>query len=174
MQCPSLQRKRKCQLLSGVQLFGTPRTVASQAPLFMGFFRQEYWTELPFSSPGDLPDPGIESRSAVLQVDSLIEAGGILRVPDKPTSDFLSKSAQGSVPREQCPYDPTSFWSGLRLKADVGTRSVQLCQDHPAAHLHPPLCVQEHMCAHTHTHTHTHTHHTQSLGRWAWLLCTKG
>ena len=45
--------------------------VAHQDPLSMGFFRQEYWSGLRFSSPGDLPDPGIESGSPVLQVDSL-------------------------------------------------------------------------------------------------------
>ena len=49
----------------------TPWTVAHQAPLSMGFFRQEYWSGLPFPSPGNLPDPGIESRSPVLQADSL-------------------------------------------------------------------------------------------------------
>ena len=45
--------------------------VACQAPLSMGFSRQECWSGLPFPSPGDLPDPGIESRSAALQADSL-------------------------------------------------------------------------------------------------------
>ena len=49
----------------------TPWTVASQAPLSMGFSRQEYWSELPFPSPGDLPDLGIELRSPALQADSL-------------------------------------------------------------------------------------------------------
>ena len=44
--------------------------VACQAPLSMGFSRQECWSELPFPSPGDLPDPGIESRSAALQAHS--------------------------------------------------------------------------------------------------------
>ena len=42
-----------------------------QAPLSMGFSRQEYWSGLPFPSPGDLPDPGIERRSPTLQADSL-------------------------------------------------------------------------------------------------------
>ena len=49
-------------------------TVAHQAPLSMGFFRQEYWSGLPFPSPGDLPKPGIEPTSPdfpVLQPDSL-------------------------------------------------------------------------------------------------------
>ena len=48
----------------------TPWTVARQAPLSMGFSRQESWSGLPFPSPGDLPDPGIEPRSPALQADS--------------------------------------------------------------------------------------------------------
>ena len=44
-------------------LFATPWTVASQAPLFMGFSRQEHWSVLPFSSPGNLPDPRIKPAS---------------------------------------------------------------------------------------------------------------
>ena len=47
--------------LSGVQFFATLRTVAHQAPLSMEFSRQEYWSELPFSPPGDLPDPRIKT-----------------------------------------------------------------------------------------------------------------
>ena len=50
----------------------TPWTVARQAPLSMGFSRQEYWSGLPFPSAGDLPDPGIEPRSPALQADALI------------------------------------------------------------------------------------------------------
>ena len=49
--------------LSHVRLFAIPWTVAYQASLSMGFSRQEYWSELPFPSPGDLPDPGIKPRS---------------------------------------------------------------------------------------------------------------
>ena len=49
----------------------TPRTVACQAPLSMGFSRQEYWSGLPFPSPGDLLHPGIEPGSPALQVGSL-------------------------------------------------------------------------------------------------------
>ena len=48
-----------------------PWTVACQAPLSMGFSRQEYWSGLPFPSPGDLPDPGTEPRSPALQADDL-------------------------------------------------------------------------------------------------------
>ena len=49
----------------------TPWTVACQALLSIGFSRQKYWSGLPFSSPGDLPDPRIEPRSLALQADSL-------------------------------------------------------------------------------------------------------
>ena len=70
-------------VLSLVHLFATPRTVASQAPLSMGFSRQEYWSGLPFPPPQDLPDPGIESTSLV----SLALAGGFFTTvpPGKPT-----------------------------------------------------------------------------------------
>ena len=57
--------------LSRVQLFATPWTVARQAPLSMGFSKQEYWSGLPFPSPGDLPNPGIEPGSPALQADAL-------------------------------------------------------------------------------------------------------
>ena len=57
--------------LSHVRLFATPWTVARQAPLSMGFSRQEYWSGLPFPSPGDLPDPGIEPGSPALRADAL-------------------------------------------------------------------------------------------------------
>ena len=49
----------------------TPWTKAYQAPPFMEFSRQEYWSGLPFPSPGDLPNPGIEPRSPALQADTL-------------------------------------------------------------------------------------------------------
>ena len=56
--------------LSRVWLFATPWTVACQAPLSVGFSRQEYWSGLPFPSPGDLPNPGIEPRSPALYTDA--------------------------------------------------------------------------------------------------------
>ena len=59
-------KKVKVKLLSRVRLFATPWTVAYQAPPSMGFSRQEYWSGLPFSSPGDLPDPGIAPGSPAL------------------------------------------------------------------------------------------------------------
>ena len=60
-----------CQSLSRVRLFVTPWTVAHQAPLSMEFSRQEYWSGLPFPSPGDLPNLEIKPRSPALQADSL-------------------------------------------------------------------------------------------------------
>ena len=62
----------------------TPWTVARQAPLSMGFSRQEYWSELPFPSPGDLPNAGIEPRSPALQADALSS-----EPPGKPYSTIL-------------------------------------------------------------------------------------
>ena len=56
---------------SHVRLFATPWTVAYQASPSMGFSRQEYWSGLPFPSPGDLPDPGIEPGSLALEADTL-------------------------------------------------------------------------------------------------------
>ena len=75
-------------MLSHVQLFVTPRTVTHQAPLFMRFSRQEYWSGLPDPPPGDLPDPGIEPESPAppaLQVASLL-----LSYQEAPT-DFEDK-----------------------------------------------------------------------------------
>ena len=65
------------QSLSLVRLFVTPWTVACQAPLSMGFSRQEYWSGLPFPSTRDLPDPGIEPASSV----SPALAGGFPTMP---------------------------------------------------------------------------------------------
>ena len=61
----------KVKSLSHVRRFATLWTVAHQAPPSTGFSRQEYWSGLPFPSPGDLPDPGTEPRSPALQADAL-------------------------------------------------------------------------------------------------------
>ena len=67
-------------------------TVPRQAPLSMEFSRQEYWSGLPFPSPGDLPDPGIKPQSLALHADSLL-----LEPPGKPktVSRHCQKSAMG-------------------------------------------------------------------------------
>ena len=64
--------KEKVKSLSRVWLFATPWAVAYQAPPSMGFPRQECWSELPFPPPGDLPNPGIEPWSPILQADALL------------------------------------------------------------------------------------------------------
>ena len=81
--------KLKVKSLSRVRLFVTPWTVAHQAPPSMGFSRQEYWSGLPFPSPRDLPDPGIELRSPELQADTLTS-----EPPGKPFFSFLRKETR--------------------------------------------------------------------------------
>ena len=71
--------------LSHAQLFATPWTVDHQAPLSVGFSRQEYWSGLPFPSPGDLPNPGVEPGSPALQADSL---------PSEPLRDVNSEDSK--------------------------------------------------------------------------------
>ena len=65
------KRKVKVKSLSHVRLFSTLWTITYQAPPSMGFSRQEYWSGLPFPSPGDLPNPRIEPGSPALQADAL-------------------------------------------------------------------------------------------------------
>ena len=118
--------KRVCKALSRVQLFMTQRTVAHRAPLSLGFSRQEYCSGLPFPSPGDLLDPGIEPTSPVFpalaggfstteppgKLGSLIPRGIYLccsfclqylapRVPLVLSSDSLA-SAAGSTSSGRC------------------------------------------------------------------------
>ena len=73
----------KVKSLSRVQLFVTPWTVAYQAPPSVGFSRQEYWSVLPFPSPGDLPNTGIEPGSPAFQADALTS-----EPPGKPISKY--------------------------------------------------------------------------------------
>ena len=60
-----------CVLVTQLGLFATPWAIAHQAPLSMEFSRQEYWSGLPFPSPGDLPSPGNEPESPALHTDAL-------------------------------------------------------------------------------------------------------
>ena len=94
--------KVKVKLLSRVRLFATPWTVAHPAPPPMGFSRQEYWSGLPFPSPGNLPDPGIKPRSPTLQADALTS-----ELPGKPNEKYAKF-------RFQCPY-MDSCWNTIIL-----------------------------------------------------------
>ena len=79
---PYLAMKVKVKSLSRVRLFATPWIAAPQAPPSMEFSRQEYWSRLPFPSPEDLPDPGIEPRSPELRADALTS--------EPPSVDYLA------------------------------------------------------------------------------------
>ena len=89
-------------MLNRVQLFETPWTVAYQALLSMGFYRQEYWSRLPFPSPRDLPNPWIEPISPVassLQADTLpLEPYGPLQ------NGYYSLLHGGCLPRNDSHY----------------------------------------------------------------------
>ena len=93
--------KVKVESLSRVRLFVTPWTAASQAPPSMGFARQEYWSGLPFPSPGDLPNSGIEPGSSALQADAL---------PSEPPGKLmqeawvLSLSQEDALEKEMAAY----------------------------------------------------------------------
>ena len=101
-------------MLSRVRLFATPWTVAYLASLSMGFSRQEYWSGLPFPSPGDLPDPGIEPRSPTLEADALT-----YEPPGKPWNAKVRKSRNT--------WSNSKF--GLRVQNEAGQRLTEFCQE---------------------------------------------
>ena len=86
---------------SHVRLCVTLRTVDHQAPPSMGFSRQEYWSGLPFPSPGDLPDSGIEPRSPTLQADYLLS-----EPPGKP------RSIVHNCPKVETTHMSINWWMG--------------------------------------------------------------
>ena len=91
--------KVKVKSLSRVRLFATLWTVAHQAPLSMGFSRQEYWSGLPFPSPGDLPHLGIEPGSPTFQEDALTsEPPGKKEFPPAAVVKTVLLRAQVSIP----------------------------------------------------------------------------
>ena len=99
----SFQRwKWKVKLLSRVQLFATPWTVAYQAPQSMEFSRQEYWSGLPFPSPQDLPDPGIKPESPTLRAVALPFEPPGKRFQRYSSSNFLNFNSflflRGTIP----------------------------------------------------------------------------
>ena len=86
-------------MLSHVLLLATPWTVAHQAPLSMGLSRQKYWGELPFSPPGDLPDPEIELAAPALGGGFFISDPWILERPNF-IKEAVGKSAHCFVERK--------------------------------------------------------------------------
>ena len=91
--------REKVKSLSRVRLFATPWIVAYQAPPSMGFSRQEYWSVLPFPSPGDLPNPGIEPWST--------------HIPGRRVNLWATREAQEDVGQKQPKWD---FPSGPVVK----------------------------------------------------------
>ena len=85
----------KWQLLSHVWLFVAPGTVTHQAPPSMQFSRQEYWSGLPFSSPGDLPDPGNEPRFPALSADFYLHCCSVAQLC-LALCDLMDSSPPGS------------------------------------------------------------------------------
>ena len=112
------------QLRSHVRLFATPRAVACQAPLSVGFPRQEHWSGLPFPSLGDLPDPGIEPTSPV---DSLPT-----EAPGKPVSP---QAVLRSLPAPGHPATPSSQLSCRNSESE--SRPV-VCDSLQPHELHSP------------------------------------
>ena len=102
-------------MLSRVRLFATPWTVAHQAPPPIGFSRQEYWSGLPFPSPGDLPDPGIKPRFPALQADALTS-----EPPGKPSSKG-KETCKTTVIRMDCQNIRDQMSTFLEHTPDVHT-----------------------------------------------------
>ena len=115
---------------SRVGLFATPWTVAHEAPLSMGFSRQEYGSGLPFPSPGDLPDTGIEAESPALQADSLLSAPGIAT----PTPSLPHSALGLSDSRILWVCHSDSLWAFASLSQPISQCSLCL----PLSVLLPP------------------------------------
>ena len=95
-------------LLSHVQLFATPWAVACQAPLSMGFSREEYWSRLPCLPPGDLPNPGIKPRSPALQSNSLLsEPPGKPMLSTSPREEGAGPGALAGCPPKTSLQSPS-------------------------------------------------------------------
>ena len=102
-------------------------TVAHQAPLSMGFPRQEYWSVLPFPSPGDLPDPGIKSASPALQAGYLLQHHW-----GSPQCDVVQ-----SLSHVQHFVTPRTAECQASLSFTIYTKSQKLCAQ---GQIHPITC----------------------------------
>ena len=112
-------------VLSRVLLFVTPRTIARQAPLFMGFPRQEYWSRLPFASPGDLPHPGIKTSFPAL-------AGEFFTIKPCLTPKIRSMASEIRIRVLLSPWefgDPEGYMQSTSWEM-LGWRSTSWNQDH--------------------------------------------
>ena len=89
--------------LSRVWLFATPWIIVHQAPSSMGVSREEYWSGLPFPSPGDLLDPGVEPRAPALQADTLTS-----EPPGKPIPSIATHKQKGGIIKAESPLKSKS------------------------------------------------------------------
>ena len=126
----------------------TPWTVAYQALLSVEFFRQDYWSELPFSSPEDLPNPGIEPMSPALQADSLL-----LSHQGSPRERILlgrnrnrGKSQSFPVPPGVMPCPMESFCSGCSVPSCKPVTYIPPCPS--AFYFSLPLEDEDHELLH--------------------------
>ena len=143
-----------CCVLSHVQLFLTPWTVAHLAPLSMGFSRQEYWSRFPFPPPGDLPDPGIEPASLAspaltgrfLTTSTTWEAQVEVLLRKKNSATRLNLDLQ--LQHQLFPESPVCQLALQILDLSTSTTARASFLTLWLTHTH----------AHAHTHTCTHTH----------------
>ena len=104
-----------------------PWTVVCQAPLSMGFSRPEYWSGLPFPSPGDLPDPGIEPGSPAWQVDTY----HLSHQQEQRSQRALQ--ARKEATRAFCAHTPS--WLSILVERPPWTRPVHPCWNSAASQL---------------------------------------
>ena len=109
------------QLLSYVKVFVTPQTTGYQAPLSMGFPRQEYWNGLPFHSPGDLPNSGIEPT-----YPSLVDRFFTTEPPGSPTT-YLSKTKITAVEMRSNNLLRLTEWQSQDLTLSLLKKQVPVC-----------------------------------------------
>ena len=134
-----LKVKVKVKWLSRVWLFATPWTVAHQAPPSIRFSRQQYWSGLPFPSPGDLPNPGIKPGSPALQADPSEPAGN-------PISEISAlKKRQQRVTGPFCDvrtqWEVCSLQPGRRLSPGLYHAGILLSDLPPWAQTSSPQTV---------------------------------
>ena len=111
--------KVEVKLLSRVQLFGTSWTLVYQTPQSMEFSRQVYWSGLPFPSPGDLPNPGIEPRSLTLQADAL---------PSEPQSGNTFQCSCLGNPRDGGALVGCRLWGRTLMQLSSSSSSIRMVQ----------------------------------------------
>ena len=120
------------QSLSRVRLFATPQTVAHQAPLSMGFSRQEYWSRLPFPPPGDLPSSGIKPTSLV----SPALAGGVFTTGatgQMPSNGFSTQYPSHLILGPLHPFVSPAWHPGIEAVAPASRRALEEgCKSPPA------------------------------------------